>query len=235
MIIAVQVLLTVKTSLLIFFNLKLKLKLLLISEKKLILPNILITILCAALDLLFLSPFYIIIVNAFKTKRELFKDTLSLPITYTMMYTNNLKSINILCGLEKDLVIVRGDLDNLVYNKNPIIGGSQETDPDLVVGENDKFIKTYDKLVNSTSTEGVKQWKSIKSEINQYKVERKEVIKSVQNGNYNQASDEFVTKVEITRNIMFDNLDSLISLNNKQSENFYNENNTKVIKVGSEI
>ena len=54
------------------------------NKKKLSLPNILITILGAALGLLFLSPFYIIIVNAFKTKRELFKNTLSLPITYTL-------------------------------------------------------------------------------------------------------------------------------------------------------
>lgn len=55
-----------------------------IKKKKLSLPNILITILSIALGLLFLSPFYIIIVNAFKTKLELFKNTLSLPITYTL-------------------------------------------------------------------------------------------------------------------------------------------------------
>ncbi len=55
-----------------------------IKKKKLSLPNILITVLSIALGLLFLSPFYIIIVNAFKTKLELFKNTLSLPITYTL-------------------------------------------------------------------------------------------------------------------------------------------------------
>ncbi|SMC24996.1 raffinose/stachyose/melibiose transport system permease protein [Clostridium acidisoli DSM 12555] len=43
-----------------------------------------ITLLSTLLGLLFLSPFYIIIVNAFKTKQELFKNTLSLPITYTL-------------------------------------------------------------------------------------------------------------------------------------------------------
>ncbi len=54
------------------------------NKKKLSLPNILITILSVALGILFLSPFYIIVVNAFKTKMELFKNTLSLPITYTL-------------------------------------------------------------------------------------------------------------------------------------------------------
>jgi len=54
------------------------------KKNKLSLPNILTTILGVALGILFLSPFYIIIVNAFKTKLELFKNTLSLPITYTL-------------------------------------------------------------------------------------------------------------------------------------------------------
>lgn len=40
------------------------------------------------LTLLFLSPFYIIIVNSFKTKRELFQSVLSLPSTFTI---NNYK------------------------------------------------------------------------------------------------------------------------------------------------
>lgn len=40
------------------------------------------------LALLFLSPFYIIIVNSFKTKRELFQSVLSLPSTFTI---NNYK------------------------------------------------------------------------------------------------------------------------------------------------
>jgi raffinose/stachyose/melibiose transport system permease protein len=43
-----------------------------------------ITLLSTILGLLFLSPFYIIIVNAFKTKQELFENTLSFPITYTL-------------------------------------------------------------------------------------------------------------------------------------------------------
>lgn len=36
------------------------------------------------LALLWLSPFYLMIVNAFKTKREIFTDVLGLPNEYTM-------------------------------------------------------------------------------------------------------------------------------------------------------
>ena len=59
-----------------------------IKKNKFSLPIVLITLLSTALGLLFLSPFYIIIVNAFKTQKELFENTLSLPITYTF---NNFK------------------------------------------------------------------------------------------------------------------------------------------------
>lgn len=45
--------------------------------------KIILTILGIALGLLFLSPFYIIIINAFKTKRELFESTLAFPTKWT--------------------------------------------------------------------------------------------------------------------------------------------------------
>lgn len=50
--------------------------------------NICISIFGVVLALLFLSPFYIIVINAFKTKMELFKDTLALP---TEFITDNFK------------------------------------------------------------------------------------------------------------------------------------------------
>lgn len=45
--------------------------------------KIVLTILGIALGLLFLSPFYIILINAFKTKKELFQSTLSFPKEWT--------------------------------------------------------------------------------------------------------------------------------------------------------
>lgn len=49
------------------------------SNKKLSLRRIIATILSCLLALVFLSPFYIIVVNSFKTKKELFESTLALP------------------------------------------------------------------------------------------------------------------------------------------------------------
>ncbi|MHC1683612.1 MAG: carbohydrate ABC transporter permease [Clostridiaceae bacterium] len=49
------------------------------SNKKINLRRIIGTILSCLLALVFLSPFYIIVVNSFKTKKELFESTLALP------------------------------------------------------------------------------------------------------------------------------------------------------------
>ncbi|MDD3224304.1 MAG: carbohydrate ABC transporter permease [Clostridium sp.] len=54
------------------------------GKKKFKLKVFLISLLGIALGLIFLSPFYIIIVNAFKTKEQLFKSTLSLPAQMTL-------------------------------------------------------------------------------------------------------------------------------------------------------
>ncbi|MDD7793201.1 carbohydrate ABC transporter permease [Clostridium sp. 'White wine YQ'] len=48
-------------------------------KKKLRISYILITIFSCLIGVLFLSPFYIIIINAFKSKKQLFENTLSIP------------------------------------------------------------------------------------------------------------------------------------------------------------
>ncbi|MCY6372678.1 carbohydrate ABC transporter permease [Clostridium ganghwense] len=51
--------------------------------------TVLVTLVSIFAGLLYLSPFYIIIVNAFKTKKELFQSTLALPASWTF---DNFKS-----------------------------------------------------------------------------------------------------------------------------------------------
>ncbi|MBL4932123.1 carbohydrate ABC transporter permease [Clostridium paridis] len=53
------------------------------SKKKLRISYILITIISCLIGVLFLSPFYIIIINAFKSKKQLFENTLSIPHSVT--------------------------------------------------------------------------------------------------------------------------------------------------------
>ncbi|WP_238881261.1 carbohydrate ABC transporter permease [Clostridium sp. YIM B02551] len=53
------------------------------TKKKLRISYILITIFSCLIGVLFLSPFYIIIINAFKSKKQLFENTLSIPHSVT--------------------------------------------------------------------------------------------------------------------------------------------------------
>lgn len=140
-----------------------------------------------------------------------------------IIYTDNLQSIKILGKLEKDLEILRDDMDILVYNKDSD-EGSMATGMNLIVEENNNSIKTYDSLVDSP--EDIEQWKTIKSEIIEYDNSKNDVLKLITAGNYDGASDELLTKVSISRNIMIDNLDKLIDLNNNQSQSSYKENNS---------
>ncbi|WP_026881614.1 methyl-accepting chemotaxis protein [Clostridium akagii] len=140
-----------------------------------------------------------------------------------IMYSDNLQSIKILGELEKNLEILKDDMDILVYNKDSN-QESMEAGINLIVAENNNYINTYDSLVNFN--QDIKQWKTIKAEIIEYSNAKNLVIKLIQSGNYDEASNELMTKVSISRNTMIDNLDKLIDLNNTQSESAYNENNS---------
>lgn len=54
------------------------------TRRRITVNSIIISIISVILALLFISPFYIIFINAFKTKKELFASTLKLPTTWIL-------------------------------------------------------------------------------------------------------------------------------------------------------
>jgi raffinose/stachyose/melibiose transport system permease protein len=67
-------------------------------------PIIIVSLLLA---LLYLSPFYIIIINAFKTKKELFQSTLALPLTWGFdNFTEAFVRLDYLKALRNSLFVV---------------------------------------------------------------------------------------------------------------------------------
>lgn len=54
------------------------------ARRRITVNSIIISIISVILALLFISPFYIIFINAFKTKKELFASTLKLPTTWIL-------------------------------------------------------------------------------------------------------------------------------------------------------
>lgn len=74
------------------------------SEKKT--KKVLTVILGALLGVVWISPFYLMLVNSFKTKKELFNDTLGMPKSFRFTnYVNSAKDLDIVSTFLNSLVI----------------------------------------------------------------------------------------------------------------------------------
>jgi raffinose/stachyose/melibiose transport system permease protein len=79
------------------------------KKKKLKVSNISLGFIGIALGLLFLSPFYIIIINSFKTKKELFGSVLSLPKMFNLNnYKEAFDRLHYLDAVTNSLIITIG-------------------------------------------------------------------------------------------------------------------------------
>lgn len=80
-------------------------------KKKFNIGAMLVTIISLLVGLLYLSPFYIIIVNAFKTKKELFLSTLSLPTNWNFdNFKAALERLHFFRALTNSLLITVGSV-----------------------------------------------------------------------------------------------------------------------------
>lgn len=76
------------------------------TSKKFSLSKLPVIIISLALGLLYLSPFYIILINAFKTKKELFQSTLALPTKWGFdNFTEAFERLNFLKALGNSLFV----------------------------------------------------------------------------------------------------------------------------------
>lgn len=76
------------------------------TSKKFSLSKLPVIIISLALGLLYLSPFYIILINAFKTKKELFQSTLALPTKWGFdNFTEAFQRLNFLKALGNSLFV----------------------------------------------------------------------------------------------------------------------------------
>lgn len=79
------------------------------QNKKLNLGKVVLGVVGVALGLLFLSPFYIIIVNSFKTKKELFTSVLSFPNIVTFdNYKQAFDRLHYLSAITNSLIVTIG-------------------------------------------------------------------------------------------------------------------------------
>ena len=76
------------------------------SRKKLNIGALIVSIISILLGILYLSPFYVIVVNAFKTKKELFSSTLAFPNSWVMdNFKQAYKNLDFLSAIGNSLFI----------------------------------------------------------------------------------------------------------------------------------
>lgn len=80
-------------------------------KKKIHLSTIIITIIGIWAGLLYLSPFYIVIINSFKSKQELFANTLALPKNLSFInYSKALEQLDFFKTISNSLIITIGSV-----------------------------------------------------------------------------------------------------------------------------
>ena len=127
------------------------------------------------------------------------------------MYSNRLQSVYMLTDMKQNLTQAEYDILQLVYVKDNSKKDDLEKDIQQNKAESDKYISSYEKL--SMNDEEKQIWSTFKSQLNQYRTLRENVVKSVDTAN----NDKVVTQYEQLigyKTEMFSNLEKLISINN---------------------
>lgn len=85
------------------------------TRQKIHISHIVITVIGILLGLIYLSPFYIVIINSFKTKQELFANTLALPKTLNLSnYSNAFEKLDFFKTIFNSLMITIGSVIVLI-------------------------------------------------------------------------------------------------------------------------
>ena len=152
------------------------------------------------------------------------------------MYSNNLQSVYIFTDMKQNLTEIKSDMLQLVYVRDSSKKGDLEKSIRQNKDENDKYIATIEKIPMSSEEKQV--WTTFKSQLEQYRTLRENVIKLVDAENYDDAVKQYA-QIPTIRDAMFTSLDKLININidSAKSQNlnnhavFSNSNNTMIIIV----
>lgn len=137
------------------------------------------------------------------------------------MYNNNLQSVSMLNKIEQSLLKIRSDNIELVYVRDQSKKADIEKDIQVNVDEYNKDITTYEKIPMSNKEKEL--WPALKDQIDQYKKLRDDIIKSVDDGNFDEATKQYDKLLDV-REALMNNLDKLIeyNLNNADTSNSNN-------------
>ncbi|SFC78220.1 methyl-accepting chemotaxis protein [Clostridium uliginosum] len=132
------------------------------------------------------------------------------------MYSNNMQNVYMLTDMTQNLTQVKSDILQLVYVRDSSKRSDLEKDIQANKDENDKYSATYEK---SSKSDAEKQGYTVfKSQLEQYRTLRENVIKLVDYNNYAEAEKQYLEMSKV-RDTMFESSDKLVKANLDDAKN----------------
>jgi Methyl-accepting chemotaxis protein len=126
------------------------------------------------------------------------------------MYSNNLQSVYVLTDMKQTLIEVKSDVIELVFVRDESKKNDLEKEIQINVDENNKCITAYESFPMSDEEKQV--WPIYKSQLEQYRNLRDDIIKLVDAKNYDEAVKQY-QQIPVMRESLMENLDKLINAN----------------------
>lgn len=138
------------------------------------------------------------------------------------MYSYNLTSINMLQQLGINLLNIKGDLEESVYNYDGVDVKKNFSEIEAIVEDDNKIINEYDKL--SLSNEERAIWNEFKNDVSEYRKTRSTTIQLVKDKKYDEAKKSLFQGKDAKLK-MFDALNKLVKRNEVMAK-YSNTNNS---------
>lgn len=145
------------------------------------------------------------------------------------IFSNNLQSVYMLTDMRQNLTEIKSDVMQLIYVRDVSKKDDLEKDIELNKDENDKYITNYEKLPMDNLEK--QEWATFKDQLNQYRTLRENVIKTVNDNNFDEAIKQY-RQIPVVRDAMFQSLGKLINVN-IDSANAANTSNHAVFSKSS--
>lgn len=139
------------------------------------------------------------------------------------MYSKNLIPSSDLAQVQKNLLLIRSDLLLMIYEKSTSKLEQRVSEINTLSDENTKLLNSYKASINGSDEQNM--FNTLEStDLPNYRNGRSELIKLVQDGKFDQASN-MVPEVTTLREKVETNISKLIELNKAEAEKANNENN----------
>ncbi|AQS09917.1 putative methyl-accepting chemotaxis protein YoaH [Clostridium saccharobutylicum] len=147
-----------------------------------------------------------------------------------VIYNQNLRVVYILTDMKENLSEIKSDILQMVYVRDSSRKPELKKNIEENKAENNDYIREFESFPLSGDEKNV--FETFNNNLNQYKTLRENIIKLVDDENFDEAEKQYVQASKV-RIAMFDNLNKLIEINLNDAELADNNINSIYIKAKS--